>query len=193
MQSVCACGGLPVAWASSPPSFVLVTVQVEPDTTTLKASPTVEEEPQKQSTAPPPPVTRTTQHVSRGGRDAAPEQKTVPAATGTRPKSKAMRVFIGGHLARGSAVRQAGGAPERSRNFTGARRDRRPAWGVGRAHLASSGVGACAAGAEVEGASSSRPDRGQATHGEVPCLSALPQSCPARRAAFFALFSWCRR
>lgn len=96
MQSVAACGGLPLTWASLPPSFVLVTVQVEPDTTTLKASPAVMEVPQKHAMVPS--VVVTTQHVSRGGRDAAPVQEKVAAAR-ARPKSEEMRVLIGEHLA----------------------------------------------------------------------------------------------
>jgi len=58
MQSVCACGGAPVNGALAPPSLVpppsfvpppslvKVSVQVEPDTTTVKELPGVVEEPQ---------------------------------------------------------------------------------------------------------------------------------------------------
>jgi hypothetical protein len=95
-QSVGACGGAPATWASRPPSFVLVTVQVEPDTTTVKASPGVVEVPQKHTMVPS--VAVTTQHVLRGGLDAAPVQPSVPK-TGARPNRKAMLVFIGDHHA----------------------------------------------------------------------------------------------
>ncbi len=94
-QSACACGGAPLNWASPPASFVIVTVQVEPVTTTV-ACPGVGEAPQKQTVDPS--LAVTTQQVLRGGKDAAPVQESAPTER-ARPNSAGMLVLIADHLA----------------------------------------------------------------------------------------------
>jgi hypothetical protein len=102
-QSACVTGGSPETAAAVvrppspvPPSPVLVTVQVEPETLTAKEEPDIDELPQKHTGPPRADGSETTQQVSRLGAEALEQETGAAARDAPRNQVSGMRIIRGG-------------------------------------------------------------------------------------------------